>query len=231
MFKKLFLLTMILSVAALGTVTLYGQDEVELELQNGVNEYDGTRDNTIYDDVVTNSNGAGDFIFAGTTGRRAERRALIAFDLADVPEGATITSASLELTVSRTLSGDTAIFAHRLTADWGEGEENAGGQEGVGANGQDGTATWNESFRNETAWENEGGDFAEEASASDDAGAVNSKVILAGDSMVADVQAWVDGEADNFGWILLGVGTAKRFVGADRLDSEDKPKLTIVYTP
>jgi len=220
---------MLVAALMLG-VSLYAQDEVTLVLQQGLGGYEGTRDNTMYDDQVNNANGGGDFIFAGATARDAERRALIAFDLDQIPAGATITSVTLTLTVTRTLMGNAVISAHRLLADWGEGDENAGGQEGLGANAQQGSATWRENFKGESAWETPGGDFVSPISASDGAGVAGSEVTLTDERMVADVQAWVNGEAENFGWILLGSGTAKRFDSADNEASQNKPTLTITYT-
>ena len=49
--------------------------------------------------------------------------------------------------------------------------------------------------------------------------------------MVADVQAWVNNAASNFGWLVLGdeseAATAKRF---DTRESASPPILTIEYT-
>lgn len=227
MLKKL---SVFLIVAMIAWVSTSAQDGTELILEQGVNDYEGTRDTTLYDES-SNSNGAGNHIFAGQTNRGAERRALLAFDLADVPEGATITSVSLSLTVSRTQPGSTAITLHRLTKDWGEGEADAGGQEGTGASTQDNGATWAENFRGESAWDTEGGDFVEDASAEGTAGANGSTLILEGDGLVADVQAWVDGEADNFGWVVIGDGTAKRFHSSNSDVNEGlKPRLVITFT-
>jgi hypothetical protein len=53
--------------------------------------------------------------------------------------------------------------------------------------------------------------------------------------MVADVQAWVDGAEGNFGWILVGdestATTAKRFNSVQNLTVDNRPSLTIVFTP
>ena len=50
--------------------------------------------------------------------------------------------------------------------------------------------------------------------------------------MVADVQAWLDNPASNFGWLMLGdetaIATAKRF---DTRESASPPMLTIEFTP
>ena len=50
--------------------------------------------------------------------------------------------------------------------------------------------------------------------------------------MVADVQAWLDNPASNFGWLVLGdetaIATAKRF---DTRESASPPMLTIEFIP
>jgi len=227
MLKKLFVFIVVVFIAWMGT---YAQDTTELVLENGINDYEGTRDTTIYDEN-SNSNGAGVYLFAGRTNRGSERRALLAFDLADVPEGATITFVSLNLTVSKTQPENTVISLHRLTADWGEGVADASGQEGAGASTQDNAATWTENFHDESSWENAGGDFVQEASAQGTAGTAGSTLVLESEGLVADLQAWVDGEADNFGWAILGNGTAKRFHSANSDVNEGlKPRLVVRFT-
>ena len=62
-----------------------------------------SKDNTIYETPVDNSNGAGDGIFVGRVGfngNGTKRRGLIAFDLSSIPSGSTINSATLRLEVA-----------------------------------------------------------------------------------------------------------------------------------
>ena len=232
MFKRLFSLA-ILTLFALIPVGGLGQDAAELVLEDGVDGYEGTRDTTIYEESQ-NANGAGMGLFAGFTARGAQRRALIAFDLAGVPDGAQVTEVELSLVVSRTQPGTIQLALHRLSADWGEGDVDAGGQEGTGGPARDGSATWRSNFHGSSSWDTLGGDFAAEPSATAEGRGNNSTVTFSGAGLVADVQAWVDGEADNFGWILIGGsagGTAKRFHSADGNAPEgQKPRLTIRYT-
>ena len=82
-------------------------------------------------------------------------------------------------------------------------------------------------------WTNAGGDFVAEASAATSAGGLG-KYEWSSDQMTADVQAWLDDAATNFGWILIGneskVKTANRF---DTMESSEsaRPTLTIEFTP
>lgn len=227
--KKLWVLLFLVGGLAVGGL---GQDEVELVLENGIDDYAGTKDTTIYSES-SNANGAGQHLFAGFTARGNERRALLAFDLSALPEGAQITSVTLQLTVSRTQAGASGLSLHRLTADWGEGEEDSPGQEGSGTAAKDNSATWRSNFHNASDWQTPGGDFEATASAQATALGVGSTVTFEGAGLVADVQAWLDGESDNFGWILIADAndTAKRFHASDGNAAEGKkPRLTLRYT-
>ena len=52
--------------------------------------------------------------------------------------------------------------------------------------------------------------------------------------MVADVQAWVDPSATNFGWMLRGYenanGSTKRFDSREALDPALRPQLIVDFT-
>lgn len=205
-------------------------------------QLDAARDNTIFEEMVgTNhlSNGAGDFLFAGSTDLDNTRRALMVFDVsANIPAGATITSASLRMNVTRRPTTSPHLHTiHRLESDWGEGASDALGQEGAGISAQPGDATWQHAFfdpASPTPWSSPGGDFA---------GPLSSSVIISDEltefvffpstpQTVGDVQFWLDNPGQDFGWILLGEEgfptTATRF--SSRND-EDGPVLFVEFTP
>ena len=75
-------------------------------------------DTTIYAEAGDRSNGAGDSIFAGGNNDGFRRRALVRFDLAAVPPGAVVASATLTLTLDRTAVGPRPVTVHRLLASW-----------------------------------------------------------------------------------------------------------------
>jgi len=62
-----------------------------------------SQDNTLYENATgAVSNGAGDYFFTGRTREGFKRRAVIKFDIAsNIPAGATITSVTLHLYMSR----------------------------------------------------------------------------------------------------------------------------------
>ena len=104
-----------------------------------------SKDNTLYEDPGgALSNGAGEYFFAGRTAQATNsiRRGLIEFDIAgSIPAGSLIVSATLQLTMSKTIAGLQPVALHRLTADWGEGTSNATFEEGGGAAATSGDAS------------------------------------------------------------------------------------------
>ena len=221
------------------TFTILNRPPETLVLENGVGGYQGTRDTTIYQEN-TNTNGGGQHIFSGrTAGNQSTlaRRALIAFNLSSIPPGSTVLEASLQLTVSKTQAGSQQHALRRLTADWGEGDRDAGAEEGRGVAPAQGDATWASNFHSISLWSTAGGDFLTTTSTNATVGAVESATVWMSAATKADVQAWVDNPAKNYGWILLGnegaALTAKRFYSSEHPTAApgQRPRLTISYEP
>ncbi len=193
------------------------------------------KDNTLYEsDTGALSNGAGDHLFAGRTRQRANRRALLAFDVA-VPEGATLDSVRLTLHMSRTVgTGGDAVALHRVLADWGEGASDAPGNEGAGTAAATDDATWIHTFFDTGVWQNPGGDFGPAVSASVLVGGEDDYTWGSTPAMVADVQAWLDAPEENFGWMLIGdeetTLSAKRFDSRENPDTTARPVLRLFYS-
>ncbi len=194
-----------------------------------------TKDNTLYG-PGDKSNGAGVDFFAGRSGHGDTLRGLVAFDLAAIPVGATVDSASLTITINTPNASHTnTVDLHRLLADWGQGLSSAGRGQGGGALATTGDATWNFRFLNtpDSAWATSGGDFAGAVSAFDFITGSSGTAVFSSAGLAADVQAWVNGTAGNFGWILVAedevtTGAAIRF--STREATTGKPALTISYS-
>jgi hypothetical protein len=189
------------------------------------------QDNTLYEsELGAVSNGAGQYLFAGVTQNDDIRRAVLAFDLSGIPPWATVLSATLAVTMSKSIAGPTDVSLHALAAGWGEGASDALGEEGAGALAQPGDATWIYTFYNTDTWATPGGDFAATPSAATTVGDFG-RYTWAGTGLLADVAGWAAAPATNFGWILIGdesgPGTAKRF--DSRENAPDGPRLTITY--
>jgi hypothetical protein len=207
---------------------------------DGIRRLTPELDNTLYQ---TNdgslSNGAGERLFAGVTAAGFSRRALLRFDLSAVPEGARITKVSLRLQVSKVplFPPPATLAMHRLSASWGEGASDAFGEEGTGTASLPGDATWlHRSFPTDL-WATPGGDFITTASAKAIPGSGLGPLVWSSYGLVEDVQAWVDGTAPNYGWLIKATQegvpkTAKRFDSREFQGSATAlPLLELEYEP
>jgi FtsP/CotA-like multicopper oxidase with cupredoxin domain len=214
------------------------------------------KDNTLYEPIAPSfqdmSDGAGATMFAGKVKdadadpgsgtRPAVRRAVLAFDIAaNIPSGATINSVQLTLYVDKV--GQTAAFnvaLYKLLSNWGEGTSDTGAsKQGQGELPTTGDVTWHHTFYPSQYWLLPGGDFAQTSSALKSVGNVGFYTWGSTSGMVADVQAWLNTPAQNFGWIIRSdettTQTTKRFATRENTGSTSgvswKPKLVVNYTP
>ena len=195
-----------------------------------------SRDNTLYQDTEGDvSNGAGSGMFAGRNNAPSNniRRALVRFDIASqIPAGSTITGATLTLSQSSANAGEALVSLHRLLQDWGEGASSGTMGGGGGAPAAAGDATWQFSFFPATPWGAPGGSFAAAASASTIV-AETGTYSWSSPNLVADIQAFLDSPASNFGWLLRGdeaaPSTAKRFSTREESQTELRPILSVEY--
>ncbi len=224
--KRLFVLGVAAALASVGTGLASA----------GIVNINPSKDNTLYEYDPSDgdkSNALGFHFFAGETGMNELRRGVLAFDIAgNIPPGSTITAVSLSLNMSRTPTNTAYVLElHKLLADWGEGTSMAEGEEGDGAPATPNDATWRHRFFDTIFWSTQGGDFSATVSASQLVGVVG-QYTWSSAQMVADVQAWLDNPASNFGWLVLGdetaIATAKRF---DTRESASPPMLTIEFIP
>jgi hypothetical protein len=195
-----------------------------------------SRDNAIYAESGSESNGAGSYFHVGTNGLSQLRRGLLRFDVAaSVPAGSTILGVELTLHMSMTNSGTRFVRLHRALADWGEGTSNAGSGEGAGTGATTNDATWTRRFYPTVFWTTPGGDFSPTFSAEqaiDQAGTY----VWSSAGLVADVQSMLDAPAANFGWVLrndneVDSPTAKRFDSRQNSTISNRPQLRVVFAP
>lgn len=195
------------------------------------------KDNTLYENPDgPKSNGADEYFFSGRTSRGLLRRALIQFDIgATIPKGSTITSVALRLHCSKSRAETEDFSLHRVVSGWGEGDSDAGSPGGEGTDPSTGDATWEHTFFSDKFWESKGGDYLSGTSAT-------AEMMIAGfytwgstAELVTDVQAWLDGTAANFGWILRGGestnSSAKRLDTHENDLTQNRPVLTVQFTP
>ncbi|MEO0796936.1 MAG: DNRLRE domain-containing protein [Verrucomicrobiota bacterium] len=197
-------------------------------------ELDAERDTAIFEGLDTSS-GIGTLFIGrvGSQGDSTRRRALIAFDIAqDMPADSVVLSATLQFHVPQVrILSDKLFTIHRAYAEWGEGTSFATKGVGVAATAND--ATWDERVFDEVPvelWQSPGGDFVDEISA---AGIVNDIGVYRVSSLqlAKDVQDWIDGSKENFGWFIVGderaEGTALHITNREAL--VNTPKLEVVF--
>jgi hypothetical protein len=198
-----------------------------------------SKDNTLYqsNDGSVFSNGAGVYFFVGRTQQGEFRRGLMQFDSAGaVPAGATITDVQLQVRMNKTIADIVPVTLHRTTASWGEGNSDAGIPGGGGGTASNGDCSWDLRFVDPPQpWTTPGGDFVSTPSGSTLVGQAGFYTWNSTPGLVADVQAWLDSPATNFGWLIKGVETgelptAKRFVTRENTTVANRPQLTITYT-
>ena len=196
-----------------------------------------SKDNSIYSESDTLSNGQGDHLLTGRNGGGDLRRALLQFDItSNVPAGSTIDSVKLVLNLSQKNTADvarTTVF-NKVLADWGEGASDAIGNEGQGAKAQTGDATWTHTFSNTQSWATAGGDFVALPSVSLSVDNIAQYTFGSTAGMVADVQDWLDNPGSNFGWLIRGdeseAGTGRRFDSRSNPTPGNRPVLKVGYT-
>ena len=193
-------------------------------------------DNTLIEDAegdVSSGGSTGMFVGRNNQPSNSRRRSVILFDIvAAIPAGSTVNSVVLGLSLAPSNEAAATVSVHRLQAAWGEGTATSGG--GQGAPAGPGDATWLYSQYNSTPWTTPGGDF-EAASTQTSVGAAGDYLWPSTAAMIANVQAFLDSPAANFGWILIGnesAGqTSKRFATREDADEALRPRLIVDYTP
>lgn len=195
-------------------------------------------DNTLYESMDgTLSNGAGEYLFAGTTDSGQVRRALVRFDVSAVPANATVYGARIDMQVSKVpfLPPATVLDVHRVLGDWGEGASDAPLEEGGGAPSEEDDATWIHRFYPDELWAAHGGDFDPDVHATTVYSGGVGPVDWSSAELAADVQGWVDDPAANFGWLIKARDESdprhsKRFDSRQFLgDPATRPRLTIQF--
>ena len=151
----------------------------------------------------------------------ALNRGLVKFDLTFIPTNAFIDSVSLRVTVNRIASGGVGslFHLHVVKVPWTES-----------------AATWFVRSAGQN-WVTPGGargmDYAEDSSGNAFVGGTGATTFETTTGLVADVTAWLNSPASNYGWLIKTEDesvekTAGRF-GA-RENPNTSPQLTVQYT-
>ena len=158
-----------------------------------------TADTFILSSGPDNNAGGHTHVASGRDNIGGIRRGLLQFDLSNIPAGATITSALLNVSVILTPPGaaNSTFDISTISAAWGEGLKS-------GANGSfanNGESTWNSRMHGIAAWATAGGDFSPAPLA---ATAITGNALYSwsGTGLIATVQAWINAPASNNGLLL-----------------------------
>ena len=141
-------------------------------------------------------------------------RVLLQFDVAPIPSGAVVSSATLLMNASQN-GGALNLNVYRLTSAWVEGS----------ASGTAGAASWNERLTGSN-WTTAGGDYSNGIQATLNSGATGIHQW----NVTTLVQGWAQGTFANQGLVLgsadLGVST----VTYDSAEGAYAPRLMVTYT-
>jgi hypothetical protein len=180
-----------------------------------------------------NNLGGGTTLASGGRRKGGRTRGLLLFDIAGaIPAGATVTAASLTVTVTSTPGGgaDSIFDLNRVLAPWGEGD---GDDRFGGTSGAPNQATWNDRLGPGTPWATPGGDFSSTISGSRFITGNGVYIFASTPNLVGDIQAWLANPTNNFGWVLLSelesTPTSIRRFGS-REDLSTSPTLAIQFT-
>ncbi len=167
-------------------------------------------------------------------GDSQQYRILIRFDLSDIPDGAEVTAATLELHQER-FGGDPpghTVDAYRMTRSWVEGTGTTQGESNrLGA-------SWEEAAAG-TSWATPGGDYDSTTDFGHGANGTVARTDLTTASnsweswdVTRVVDGWVDGTHANHGLILIstdGQYSEHYFYSADDATAATRPRMTVTY--
>ena len=172
------------------------------------------RDAYVRQDLPDGNFGTADRLNIGPTGSGDRQRAILYFNLSDVPVGSTITYAEVQIYLNASQQATSwLINISRITEDWNEGE-----------------ATWNSRVTS-TSWTTAGvsndGIVYSSVNVTDTVGWFNWTITNL-------TQYWENGTYQNYGFVMIGQEATsndfKRIYSSDAITAELRPKLLINYT-
>ena len=200
---------------------VYSGGSNEISFQDGVSPaagYAGTTDTYLSEGSPTTNRGSLSELRAdGDTGGGADDEALLRWDVSQVPAGATITSAYINITINNSSGGTYQIYA--LNRDWNELE-----------------ATWNNTATG-VPWQIAGAKGALDRDATllgiFPVGSTGTILATLNASGTARVQSWVDSPATNHGLIVVSTasGDGVYFRSSEYATASERPRITITYNP
>jgi hypothetical protein len=186
-------------------------------------------DTTISEKSLESSLGSDITLDSGTTGPNEglkKNRALLKFDLSEIPTNAVITSVALTLTLVTTPTTTNLWFSlHKVLLDWTES-----------------AATWTNRLSPPAPWNAPGGlsslDYSSSVSQSNlisGASVPATFTFVPNSGLINDVQDWTSNPANNFGWILLCEledleKSVRKFASSERTATNQRPSLLVEFS-
>ncbi len=178
----------------------------EIVLQDGLNSYTGTRDTYLYD-VSPGTVRGGELTFIQDVNTGDDRTSLLKFDLAPIPTGSTITSATLAFNVDTEGQG---FAMYRMLQAWDEATISFTSNGGhFAADNSDAESTINASWPGNDGY----------------TGPITVTV------PPSTIQDWIDGTLPNNGWLMLAThpDDGQQLSSRESASQAIRPKLTIGY--
>lgn len=149
--------------------------------------------------------------------------------LSVIPVSALVSSAILRLRCeSESNATDIGVAVHRALTEWFEG-----GKAGTAPDAGENASTWNlRNANGSVAWAGGagGGAGSDYATTATDSETITGAGVDFEWDVTADVQAFVNGTATNWGWWLVATGNSlKRFASSDNATAANRPELVIDY--
>jgi len=178
--------------------------------------------------IVGSPYAANNYGAAGDIAASTANTSLLKADVSSIPAGAVVTSAAMYLTMEKSFSTQAnTLSVHRLLKDWGEGTKN-------GTAAGTGECNWTYAKSTSSAWGTAGAKGAADrvSTASFSLGILNNALgVKEFPQLEADVQAWVDGTAPNYGWGLYGSASEIAvFASDDNATPSYRPYLLVEYS-
>ncbi|MGV6858953.1 MAG: DUF4347 domain-containing protein, partial [bacterium] len=184
------------------------------DLQEGVNGYSGTQDTEIQQGSASTSFGNATSINVDLDNGSGVAQGLIRFDdlfgsgNSQIPAGATITSASLELQVTGPSAAAANISLHQMLTDWDE------------------SSTWNSLSGGVSTDDVEAKSTADGSVPTPD---TTGTITVTG--LESSVQAWANGQNPNYGWLInTDNSDGWDFRSSEYATPNLRPRLVVTYT-
>ena len=200
-------------------------------------EFIAEKDNTIYEESPSNSNGAGIYFFTGKTNQGNLRRCIVKFELPTADTNLVLVDVKVTLHCSKS-RGNYEAFIHTALEDWGESTSDAGNPGGQGTSAAIGDATWATPFQGSpNQWNTGGGGqtggYYNLTKLDSFAGSTGSDFVFDSPNLIPIISAMINTPATNLGFFITGEEpvsqSALRFNSRENSTNPPKLELTFCY--